>query len=80
MYNDYRVIGIINNMHVNKSSRDIVQTVTEGDGDPDAPCGLFQDTRIYESHWGRVTLICVGNLTIIGSDNGLSPDRRQAIT
>ena len=24
--------------------------------------------------------ICVGNLTIIGSDNGLSPGRRQAIT
>ena len=23
--------------------------------------------------------ICVGNLIIIGSDNGLSPDRRQAI-
>ena len=23
--------------------------------------------------------ICVGNLTIIGSDNGLSPGRRQAI-
>ena len=32
------------------------------------------------THWGRVTHICVGNLTIIGSDNGLSPDRRQAIT
>ena len=31
------------------------------------------------THWGRVTLICVGNLTIIGSDNGLSPGRRQAI-
>ena len=31
------------------------------------------------THWGRVTLICVGNLPIIGSDNGLSPDRRQAI-
>ena len=30
--------------------------------------------------WGRVTPICVGNLTIIGSDNGLSPGRRQAIT
>ena len=26
-----------------------------------------------------MTHICVGNLTIIGSDNGLSPDRRQAI-
>ena len=31
------------------------------------------------THWGRVTHICVGNLTIIGSDNGLSPYRRQAI-
>ena len=34
-------------------------------------CGL--------THWGRVTHICVGKLTIIGSDNGLSPGRRQAI-
>ena len=32
------------------------------------------------THWGRVTHICVGKLTIIGSDNGLSPARRQAIT
>ena len=31
------------------------------------------------SHWGRVTHICVTKLTIIGSDNGLSPGRRQAI-
>ena len=31
------------------------------------------------THWGRVTHICVGNLTIIGSDNGLSPGRRQTI-
>ena len=31
------------------------------------------------THWGRVTHICVGNWTIIGSDNGLSPGRRQAI-
>ena len=31
------------------------------------------------THWGRVTHICVNNLTIIGSDNGLSPGRRQAI-
>ena len=30
-------------------------------------------------HWGRATHICVGKLTIIGSDNGLSPGRRQAI-
>ena len=32
------------------------------------------------THWGRVTHICVGNLTIIGSDNGLWPGRHQAIT
>ena len=31
------------------------------------------------THWGRVTHICVSELTIIGSDNGLSPRRRQAI-
>ena len=31
------------------------------------------------THWGRVTHICIGNLTIIGSDNGLSPGRRQVI-
>ena len=44
----------------------------------------LDDTRriFYESHlthWGRVTHICVGKLIIIGSDNGLSPNRRQAI-
>ena len=44
------------------------------------------DRRIYASlglneltHWGRVTHICVSKLTIIASDNGLSPGRRQAI-
>ena len=31
------------------------------------------------THWGRVAHICVGNLTINGSDNGLSPGRRQSI-
>ena len=31
------------------------------------------------THWRRVTHICVGKLTIIGSDNGLLPGRRQAI-
>ena len=31
------------------------------------------------TQWGRVTHICVSKLTIIVSDNGLSPGRRQAI-
>ena len=31
------------------------------------------------THWGRVTHRCVSKLTVIGSYNGLSPGRRQAI-
>ena len=31
------------------------------------------------THRGRVTQIYVGKFTITGSDNGLSPIRRQAI-
>ena len=31
------------------------------------------------THWGQMMHICVGKLTIIGSDNGLSPGRWQAI-
>ena len=31
------------------------------------------------THWGRVTHICVDNLTIIGPDNVLSPGRRQTV-
>ena len=41
---------------------------------------LFQvHDQLWLTHWGRVTHICVGKLTIIDSDNGLSPGRRQAI-
>ena len=36
-------------------------------------------TGVSLTHWGRVTHIYVSKLTIIGSDNGLPPDRRQAI-
>ena len=31
------------------------------------------------THWGWVKHICGSSLTIIGSDNGLAPTRRQAI-
>ena len=37
------------------------------------------DKILRLTHWGHVTHTCVGKLTIICSDNGLSPDRRQAI-
>ena len=41
-------------------------------------CPNLRQSRTL-THWGRVTHICVSKLSIIGSDNGLSPGRRQAI-
>ena len=41
--------------------------------------GDSEPSLITLTHWGRVTHICVGKLTIIASDNGLSPGRHQAI-
>ena len=43
------------------------------------PVLLYMWFNLTLTHWGRVTHICVVNLTIIGSDNGLSPGRRQAL-
>ena len=34
---------------------------------------------ILLTHWGWVTHICISKLTIVGSDNGLSPGWHQAI-
>ena len=58
----------------------------------DCPCGIWcheLTTCLLDvgppfgnqilTHWGRATHICVGKLTTIGSDNGLSPGQRQAI-
>ena len=36
--------------------------------------------KLVLTHWGWVMHICVDNLTIIDSRNGLSPGWRQAIT
>ena len=40
---------------------------------------LFNTCIWLLTHWCRVTHTCVGNLTIIGSDNVLSSGQRQAI-
>ena len=39
----------------------------------------FTKVRWLLTHWDRVTHICVRKLTNIGSDNVLSPGRRQAL-
>ena len=39
----------------------------------------YIDCKNSLTHWGRMTHICVSKLTIIGSDNALSPNRRRAI-
>ena len=41
------------------------------------PCHNFNGSCL--THWGRMMHICISKLTIIGSDNGLSPDQCQAI-
>ena len=42
----------------------------------------LENTRRFHvlTHGGRVRHIWISKLTTVGSDNGLSPDRRQAIT
>ena len=40
---------------------------------------MFVHITLALTHLGRVTHICVSKLTTIGSDNGLSPVRCQAI-
>ena len=40
---------------------------------------LSCDVNVLLTHWGRMTHICVSKQIIIGSDNGLSPGRRQTI-
>ena len=39
---------------------------------------IFQ-LQALSTHWGQVTHICISKLPILGSDNGLSPGRHQAI-
>ena len=41
--------------------------------------GLINWCNHELTHWGRVTHIGISKLTTIGSENGLPPDRRQAI-
>ena len=62
------------------------QAIIWTNGDPDIWCFILSlchnelcGTATYSTHWGWVTHICVINVTITGSDNGLSPVRRQAI-
>ena len=45
-------------------------------GVTDLPTSL---STVCLTHWGRVMHVCIGKLTITDRDNGLSPDRRQAI-
>ena len=55
------------------------QAITWANVDPDPYRNIVSLGHNELTHWGWVTHICIGKLTIIGSDNGLSPGRRQAI-
>ena len=66
VYWDFRVISVHSQLVIPISSRE--GTVWS--------CHIMV---MFLTHWGRVTHICVSKQTSIGSDNGLSPGRRQAI-
>ena len=53
------------------------QPFCSGRGMPFNICWVFDEVGL--THWGRVMHIWVRNLTTIGSDNGLSLGRHQAI-
>ena len=43
------------------------------------PLNRWDLPKFFLTDWGQVTHICIVKLTIIGSDNGLSPGQRQSI-
>ena len=49
------------------------------DNIPKQPYKIGNIILMALTHWTRVTHLCISKLTIIGSDNGLSPGRSQAI-
>ena len=55
------------------------EAITWTNDDPFYWCIYASSDLNVLTHWGRVTHICVGELTIIVADNGLSPGRRQVI-
>ena len=75
------IISEIQDIHIGELSQEMPQpSITK-------MCLKITCLRIHSNfpganeliHWGPVTHICVSKLSITGSDNGLSPDRRQAI-
>ena len=66
------LLGIITTGNSNEGS-DINHKIWYG-----RSCRNDIENQLTLIHWGRVTHICVGKLTSICSDNGLSPGRRQA--
>ena len=55
----------------------IMMTLCKGDGPPVIKQWSYFSSAL--THWGLATHICISKLTIIGSDNGFSSGRRQAI-
>ena len=64
-----------------RRSSDVIDSCFENQHDNSLVPGVIPFREDLITHWGQVTHIhvCVSNLSIFGSDNGLSPDRRQSI-
>ena len=57
----------------------MIHRVTRPETSNISPTRTYNMVIWWLTHRSRMTHICVSKLTIIGSDNGLSPGRRQAI-
>ena len=72
MFNEECVMNLISLLARGQFHYDISMLKSMSVGQNIPTCPLI-------THWGRVTYIGVSKLSILGSDNGLSPGRRQPI-
>ena len=85
---DVSELATLSNKYVFACTVSITQQMNKSISHTPSTCVSYIEKLIHNilfrcvsllTHWGRVTHICVSELTIIDSDNGLSPGRRQAI-
>ena len=82
---EYNSIFFLKKFSIYEGDRAVLPKVSSADIFLCPPCFMStldimsEKIRTGVNSWGLMTHICISKLTIIGSDNGLSPGRHQAI-
>ena len=84
IHHTYHQVTVMNKQQKNKGYKQLIYIHISCKCDTNRAGHFTLDAHasrpvVWLTHWGRVTHIRVSKLSIIGSDNGLSPGRRQAI-